>query len=80
MKDKPISLNEVLIEFRPRGKYVRVAAIDPVSGTEVTMVGDSRQSEEVLKRTAARKLLYVMEKQLMEKQLAEKKKKKKKRL
>ncbi len=74
MKDKPITLNEVLIEFRPRGKYVRVAAIDPVSGTEVTMVGDARQSEEVLKRNAARKLLYVMEKQL-----AEKKKKKNKR-
>ncbi len=74
MKDKPITLNEVLIEFRPLGKYVRVAAIDPISGTEVTMVGDARQSEEVLKRNAARKLLYVMKKQL-----AEKKKKKIKR-
>ncbi len=74
MKDKPTRLNEVLIEFRPQGKYVRVAAIDPVSGTEVTMVGDAHQSEEALKRIAARKLLYVMEKQR-----AEKKNKKKKR-
>lgn len=74
MKKKTIPLNEVLIEFRPQGKYVRVAAIDPISGTEVTMVGDARQNEEVLKKIAVRKLFYVMEKQR-----AEKKKKKKKR-
>jgi hypothetical protein len=74
MKKKPTILNEVLFEFRPQGHYVQVAAIDPISGTEVSMVGDARQNEEVLKRIAARKLLYVMEKQR-----AEKKKKKKKR-
>ncbi len=74
MKDRHLPISEVLIEFRPQGKYVRVAAIDPVSGTEVTMVGDARQGEEILKRIAARKLLYVMAKQR-----AEKKKKKKKR-
>lgn len=44
------------------GQYVRVIAIDSVTGTEVTMMGDSKQSIDTLKRLAARKLEYVLEK------------------
>ena len=52
-----------MFEIHPSsGRAVRVVAIDPETGTEVVMVGDSRLSREMLKRTAARKLLYVLEK------------------
>ena len=55
--------HEVLIELiYTAGRSVKVIAIDPDTGTEVIMVGDKNQSEEVLKRLAARKLHYVMDK------------------
>lgn len=57
-----VRLDEVLFEFRRMGRAVRVVAIDPVSGTEVTMVGAYGYGIEHLKRVAARKLVYVMEK------------------
>ncbi len=57
-----IGLHEVLFEFRKVGKYTRVSAIDPDSGTEVIMIGDPKQGQEVMKRLATRKLVYVMNK------------------
>jgi hypothetical protein len=57
-----VSLHEVLFEFHIRGRSIRVVAIDPVSNTEVTMVGDRGYSEHILKRLAARKLSYVIAK------------------
>jgi len=63
MVTKKTHSREVFFEIHPSaGRAVRVVAIDPDTGTEVTMVGDSRLSHEMLKRTAARKLLYVLEK------------------
>jgi hypothetical protein len=54
---------EVLIELHyTTGRAVRVVAIDPVTGTEVTMVGDASRSEGELKRLAASKLMYVLNK------------------
>lgn len=64
----PSQVMEVLFEMRKAGKHgVRVAAIDPISRTEVTMVGDMRYGEEMLKRLAARKLWYVINKKRQEK-------------
>jgi hypothetical protein len=54
--------NRVIIEFITVGAYVKVSAIDPVSMVEVSIVGDPASSQEILKRTAIRKLKYVMEK------------------
>jgi len=56
-------LTEVLFEFRPVGNVVRVAAIDPRTGVEVTMVGAPGYSEAHLKRLAARKLARVIARQ-----------------
>ena len=56
------SLHEVLFEFHIRGRNIRVVAIDPVTNTEVTMVGALGYSEHMLKRLAARKLAYVIAK------------------
>lgn len=53
---------EVLFEFQRLGHILRVVAIDPGTGTEVVMIADPRQSEITIKRLAARKLAYVLEK------------------
>lgn len=53
---------EVLLEVQRYGNVLRVTAIDPVTGTEVIMVADPRQSMTTIKQLAARKLAYVMEK------------------
>ena len=53
---------QVIVEFIPVGSYVKVSAIDPKTGTEVSIVGDPKQGNEALKRTAVRKLLYVLNK------------------
>ena len=62
MKTGKVHLREVLFEFTRVGKSLRVAAIDPVPGTEVIMVGAPGYGHEMLKRIAARKLAYVIEK------------------
>jgi hypothetical protein len=52
----------VLFEFRRVGNSIRVVAVDPVTNTEITMVGAPGCGEETLKRLAARKLAYVISK------------------
>lgn len=47
---------EVLFEFRPVGAVVRVAAIDPKSGVEVTVMGPAGASQADLQRLALAKL------------------------
>ncbi len=68
MRPDNVYLPEVLIEMRRVGKAIRVIAIDPVSGTEVTMVAPHNANISDIKRVAARKLAYVLGK----KQTAEK--------
>ncbi len=43
------------------GHYVKVSAIDPVSLTEVSIVGSPRVGQTTLERTAIQKLRYVLE-------------------
>jgi hypothetical protein len=59
---KGVHLPEILFELRRVGRSVRVAAIDPVTATEVVMVGPAGHGTETLKRLAARKLAYVLAK------------------
>jgi hypothetical protein len=56
------TLNEVIIEFHRIGNAVKVTAVDPESLVEVSIVGPSGAGEEILKRTAIRKLEYVLDK------------------
>lgn len=49
-----------LIEFVPRGAYVKVSAVDPVSHEEVSIVGDPRRGSEALSVEAVRKLEFVL--------------------
>ena len=54
--------NKVIIEFVRVGAYVKVSAVDPLTMVEVSIVGNPATGESMLKRTAIRKLKYVLEK------------------
>ena len=69
MKNKGANLREVLFELHRVGNSVRVNAIDPATNVEVTIIGDLRAGEEALKRTAMRKLAYVLAKRREEGQV-----------
>ena len=62
MARDPQYLGEVIFEFTPMGRYVKVVAVDPASLTEVSIVGDPAVGETLLKRQARRKLEYVLAK------------------
>jgi hypothetical protein len=55
-------LSEVLFQFIPQGNYVKVIAVDPITNTEIIMVGDRRSGKPTLERIAIQKLRYVIEK------------------
>ena len=57
-----IRLGEVLFEFTPNGRFIKVVAIDPISMEEIAMVGDRRASVDTLERLAINKLRYVIAK------------------
>lgn len=50
-----------IIEFIAMGNQIKVTAIDPVSGKEVSMIGAKQVSKDELSRIAIRKLQYVLE-------------------
>ena len=62
MAQQGVQLREVLFEFRRVGKFLKVTAIDPDTNIEVSMVGNPRYGQEMLKRIATRKLVYVIAK------------------
>ncbi len=53
-------LREVLFEFRRVGKFVKVSCVDPITLTEVSIVGSPRASQRFLERAARRKLEYML--------------------
>jgi hypothetical protein len=48
---------EVYFEFTPMGRSVKVAAIDGVTGTEVSIVGPASAAKADLQRLALQKLM-----------------------
>lgn len=54
-------LREVLFEFQRVGNYIKVSAVDPVTYTEVSIVGSPRAGQAALQRVAANKLRYVLD-------------------
>lgn len=57
-------IREALYEFTQVGMYVRVVAIDPDSGIEVTIVGAKAATTAELKHIAGNKLDYVVGKEV----------------
>ncbi|KAB2832482.1 MAG: hypothetical protein F9K49_08050 [Caedimonadaceae bacterium] len=50
--------DEVIFEFIPIGSYVKVTAIDPNTGHEVSIVGARSTPRNILQQTALKKLQY----------------------
>jgi Domain of unknown function (DUF6898) len=53
---------EYIVEFHQHGSSVKVSAIDPVTMTEVSIVGPSSAGQTELSRAAVQKLLFVLNK------------------
>lgn len=58
------SQRKYLLEFIPIGNSVKVSAIDPDSGVEVSIVGPVKASQADLTQVAVRKLEYVLRQKL----------------
>jgi hypothetical protein len=54
--------SEYIIEFYSVGNAVKVTAVDPATGIEVSMVGDPSVGKKQLTRLAVQKLEYVLKK------------------
>lgn len=52
--------NDILIEFVRIGNSVKVSAIDPKTGIEVSTIGPASSSETQLAKAALAKLRYVI--------------------
>ena len=55
-------MEEVILEFIVYGSYVKVSAVDPVTGTEVSIVGDRKAEQSYLESVATKKLVMVLNK------------------
>ena len=53
---------EYLLEFHQVGAYVKVTAVDPVTGVEASITGPATAGESILGRNAVNKLKYVLRK------------------
>jgi hypothetical protein len=53
---------DILVEFVRQGAFVKVTAIDPVTGLEASIVGPAGASQTILAEQARRKLDYVAKK------------------
>ena len=56
MVEKRTEKGEVIIEMRPVGAVVRVAAVDVATGTEVIVFGPATASQRALEELAVAKL------------------------
>lgn len=52
-----------IVEFHQIGGSIKVTAFDPITFTEVCIVGSPSASKQQLSELAVRKLLYVMNKE-----------------
>ena len=63
MPDDKRGESEFYVEFVSIGINLKVTAIDPESGTEVSMIGAPQLSRDALAKLAVRKLKYVLAKE-----------------
>ena len=62
MVDNNLAGREIIIEFSPIGAYVKVAAMDTKTLTEVSIQGPVSAPEETLRKNVLKRLEYVMKK------------------
>ncbi len=58
----PIKNREVIIEFIPVGRLIKVNAMDTKTLTEISISGPAGTPEQILKNNALRRLEYVLRK------------------
>ncbi len=63
-QEERIKLHEVIFEVKRVGKMVRVVAVDPITGVEVTTIAPFNVGKTNWQRLAQRKLEYVLTKKL----------------
>lgn len=51
-----------IIEFVPQGRFVKVSAVDPATGTEAVIVGDAIKPQALLEHIAIQKLEFLLKK------------------
>ncbi len=56
-------LGEVIFEFGRAGNAMRVTAVHVQTGVEAVIQGPAAYSREILKKTAVKKLVYILSKQ-----------------
>lgn len=61
-------IKEVLFEFHPIGRQIKVSAIDPITLTEVCIFGPLNTPQHQLELQAYNKLKYVLSKPLKNKE------------
>lgn len=49
---------DAIVEFRRVGAALKVIAVDPATGMEVSVIGDPKMSQQELARLAVQKLRY----------------------
>ncbi len=54
---------EIIFEFIPQGRFVKVSAIDVDSGLEVSIIGAAAAERSTLQQLAVQKLQYILAKQ-----------------
>ena len=62
MSQELLNGREIIFEFRPVGSVVKVTAMDTQSLTEISIQGPASAGQEILKRTALKRLEYVLQK------------------
>jgi hypothetical protein len=64
-----------IVELIHVGSFVKVTAIDPETGREVSIVGDPKKSQKELEDTAVKKMIYVLDKEAKERKKKQQNKK-----
>ncbi len=54
--------HDYIVEFIQQGRFVKVTAVDPVSGIEAVIIGGAGQRQEILAQAAINKLEYLLKK------------------
>jgi hypothetical protein len=62
MSESELNNREIIIEFFPEGRFMKVSAMDALTLTEIVIQGPVNAPKELLERNALKRLGYVLKK------------------
>lgn len=62
MSESELNNREIIIEYFPEGRFMKVSAMDVLTLTEVIMQGPVSAPKELLEKNVLKKLSYVLKK------------------